>query len=394
MQKAPAPRPPSRPWHPLALGCALLFAAPPLIAGALGVWGLLRGLFTPMEHYWTSGCVTRDETTLAVTGDEAVLVDLRDGTIRSRFSGYFDHVVCLPGGDIFGLTPNESVSLTTRTRAGRNGSGSPAASIDERTVLLLERPSRSSGQRGLYSEWSGPLELRTESFGPAPRRSLGVPVSPERLPGVGAGPIARFATLFVRRLDSGEVLVAAGFLPSSTPSDPTHWADGRTRGLHRVDLTTGAFLPHGASLGAAEAACLLMSATTSRATASADGSVVHAVCADGEDRLELLRLVPKTGTGTVLARFDEARESSALALTSAGDRIAIATVAPDGSSGRVTVVDTATGLVLFRTERFRGWVQALEWLRDGSLVVATSKREYQRCDGTTGAVVWSATAPP
>lgn len=394
MCPAPVPRPPSRGVGPLALGCAVVTVVPMVLGGALVAYELLRGVFAPNEHYWTSGCVTRDETTLAVTGDEAVLVELGRGTIRSRFTGYFDDVVCLPGGDILGLTPREAVSLTTRATRARSGDGPAAAVVDERTILVVDRPR--SGPRGASrrTEWTGPLQLLTESFGPSPRPSSSVALPPERVPGVGAGPVAWFETRFVRRLASGEALVVAGFPPSVTSRDVASWNDGRTRGLYRVDLSTGAVLPHGAPLGAAEAACLIGPSAIMRATADADGSVVYAVCYGGADRQKLLRLLPKSGTGAFLASFDEARESSALALTSAGDRIAVATVAPDGSSGRVTVVDTATGRVLFRTEPLEGLVPVLEWLRDGSLVLATGHREVQRRNGATGAVVWSVTAPP
>lgn len=394
MSPAPVPRPPSRGLGPLALGCAVVVVVPMVLGGAFVAYELLRGLFAPSEHYWTSGCVTRDETTLAVTGDEAVLVELGRGTIRSRFAGYFDDVVCLPGGDILGLTPSEAVSLTTRATLARSGGRPAAAVVDERTILVVDRPVHGPAGSSRRSEWAGPLELRTESLGSEPRASSRVLVSPDRVPGVGAGPVAWFETLFVSRLASGEALVVAGFRPSSTPNDPASWNDGRTRGLYRVDLPTGAVLPHGAALGAAEAACLLGSGATTRATADVDGGVVYAVCDGGAGRQKLLRLLPKSGTGTFLASFDEARESSALALTSAGDRIAVATVAPDGSSGRVTVVDTTTGRVLFRTEPFEGVIPVLEWLRHGALVLATSHRGFQRRDGTTGAVVWSATAPP
>lgn len=390
---AAVPLAPPRRVSPLKIGCiaivALIMALVTCGVGAMFV----SMLSSPRAHDWTSGCLSADQGSLALVGDEAVLVDVRDGAIRTRFEAYFDDVACLPSGEIRGLRSRDAVSLRDRAPVPWTGSDSVVAVVDERTLLSTQRAFSSSNVGGVHrSQLTGPLELRLDAIGPGASATQ-VFVAPERLPGVGVGPIDAFETIFVRRLDSGEVLVLAGFRPSVEMGSPSDWGDGRLRALFRVDLATGQAVQHGSPIGTTESACLFRSVTYTRATSTADGRMVVAACSVGENRLQVLRLDPFSGTAAFVATIDQAREPIALALSPAGDRLAVSTVSPDGSTGRVTLVEPATGRVVTTIGPLNGWVYVVEWLGDGSFVLASAEQEIERRIGATGALVWSVRRP-
>ena len=83
-----------------------------------------------------------------------------------------------------------------------------------------------------------------------------------------------------------------------------------------------------------------------------------------------------------------------MALSGDGTMVAVGALSVDGQLGRVTVADAAQGTIFWQSPPLPGTVYVLRFLADGSLVVATSERTYQRLDGRTGVPRWSAIAPP
>jgi hypothetical protein len=368
----------------LAVGCLLSLCAVTTCSSMFGGGG--------GDHYWTHGCVTPDETTLAMVGDEVALIDLASGASRTRYPRYLDDVVCFPNGEIVGLSRAEALWLATKARTTRRGARDVVAPVGDRRILVTWRPTGRHGGGSRRDIYSGPLELNVETVD-----GVSAPVTrvePDQVAGAGTGPISLFRTQIAGVLPTGEVLVAAGFEPSIRRASVTDWQDGRARALHRVTVGSGAIVAASGALGPAESQCLLDGfPLTRRSALGANGSSLIVACPASEGSMTLLRLTLPSGVGQVLATID-GRESSALSLSADGSLAAVATVAVGGQSGKLSVVEIETGRLLWQSEPMPGSIYVARFLSDGTLVLATSEQVVQRRDARTGAMRWAVSAAP
>lgn len=354
-------------------GCSwALFAASVLVG--LGFFGLVcaRNLLqaTSGERSWDKGCVTGDEQLMLLGGDEAVAVELAGGTLAARSDLWAEAVVCGPSSGVAYGSSESMVRLPANEQVATDEERPTdlVAARADGTLVHFDRRSDGQGRAREYAQ------LRAGKPG-QPGKSF--ELAPVVFSGVGeqrqGGP-SGFFTWPGGLLGDGRLLLGAGWRPDRAFGE----LEAAPWGFFAMDLDSGAVTP----LGPAH-----------QTTRALDGSMLWKVAASPDGAVRVASFRGDTSVAVALYRagrepdavatLDGAREAVAMDVSAAGDRVAVAALAPDGSSTTVALLDGAAK-VAWKSEPLQGSVYFLKLLRDGSLVYMTSRRAAARvaADGT------------
>jgi len=348
-------------------GCSWAILAVSLLVG-LGFFCVVCGRNLQQassgEHYWDTGCVTGDEKLMLLGGDESAAVELTGGTLAARNDLYGEAVVCGQSGGVAYGSSESMVRLPSNEKV--------ATDEESTTDLVAARPdgtlvhfNRRNDSKGRAREFA---QLRAGKAG-QPGKSF--ELAPVVFSGVGeqkqGGP-SGFFTWTGGVLGDGRLLLGAGWRPNRTPDE----LEAAPWGFFGMDLDSGAVTPLGP---AHETTRELDGSMLWKVAASPDGAV-RVASFRGESSIAVA--IYRAGrTPDAVAAIDGAREAVAMDVSASGDRIAVAALAPDGSSTRVMLLDGA-GKTVWKSEPLEGSVYFLKLLGDGSLVYMTSRRAAAR----------------
>ncbi len=309
------------------------------------------------EHYWSSGCIPREETNvLTLGGDVTARLDLSNGSRIDGTQGYRKALACLPDGTTTDIGPHSSVVDVT-----------PKGQVV--SFLAIDDSVR----------WDQ-LQL---SRGAAPKS---IDLAIDKFRGIDARNAQMLVTVPVRATDDGKILIAAGAQPNFVNQGV---GDPRSLAFYELDPSTETTTPW-APMRAPDR--FIQPSSIVAAGATRDGRIiatVHRTQAQ-KDVTPMLVVGHQKGTGAETFRHEivGAREPTEVAMSDSGKLCAVGLTLPGGRRSRLDVIAVSTGARAWSTSFDPGTIIFARFLKDESLVIATSKRTAARFEGTTGQQRW------
>ena len=308
------------------------------------------------DHYWTSACVTGDESLLIAGGDEAASVDLATGAVVKSVPMYVETVSCSQQGGIAYAASEDMV----RFPEGVRGPTDDASARDlAGPGVHFTRDVDNKGQPRSDAKVDG-FELEPSLFGD-----------------VGAAHAAMPSAFFTKTggvMSDGRLVLAAGWTAnrSGNSVEPAAWS---VFAVNPSARTVTALISKQSCTPERDTSLLW------KVAASSDAKQV-AVAFRGEGTTR----VATYEAGRVRTMdIAGAREPTAMEFSAKGDRLAVATLSEDGSASKLTWFDAATGKPTWTSPEAEGTIHFLHHLKDGSLVFVRSTRVVTRVapDGTS-----------
>ena len=331
-----------------------------------------RGEASSSDGYWARACVTKDEKLLLASGDEAAAIELATGKTVARTKFYGSLLVCdVSDGAAYDNGESEAVKLPQGTRG-------PVSNVVVRDIALVRVD-------GTYLRAKRPTDSKGRATGPMtlqPDAKKTFVLEPSLFGAVGAAMTSSstrgFRTSIEGETADGRVLLVAGWEPNRLGSvDPIPW------GLFAFDATTGKATLVGVTRPNDEARGIW----NIDDTAAARDASAFAATFRKDDASHLAIYDPAKAAPRFVVPLPDARESTVLGFSAAGDRVVVATQVPSGSQSHVRVVDVATGAIAWSTPAMPGTVYHAQFLADGSVVHAASTRLVTLVD-RNGATKW------
>ena len=324
--------------------------------------------------YWTQGCVTPDNLTMAAIGTEVVLIDLASGQPTHTLPGFFNDVVCFDDNKVAALTPDEALWVPDGQRNERQTGWTLLGPLDAKRIVVF---SRNSWKGSTLRSWDGPLNIRIETLDGS--KTTAANSEPFRLvseafPVLGMEPVNFLETIPIRMLADKRLLMAAGY-------SSTKFQQEKPWGLFMMEMRGGNVVPFGPMRKGDEDLNLFVRSTKFASTAEGKilaGSSGNTIVVFNSESLD-----PRTRI-----RLANIKEIQQLQLNQDGTLLAASLTGMNGGSGRVEVFNASNGKRLWKTEDRKGVIYFLQFVQPDSLVFFHSTRILSRRHASDGTVVY------
>ena len=334
---------------------------------------------------WHKGCVTPDESSLGIIGDETVLIDLATGKITRRIDKRLKYILCFPDNSVVAVSdyravPDaEAVWLTEEKTVLAGIRADSARAVSESDVMLTDRrPSSCSdlSRRTIDcrdSRWIEPLEISIVNLEQKAQVGKTFVFYPKLFPEIGVPSAANLETEIVKVLDQNRLLLLVG--PSWTAT-----VENRRWGFYTYDRRD-------------DKVVLLDSLQT-------DDNPIKSVLSAYASADEQVFAVSRSEETVAVKRKDQAAvffdlKAKEVRLNPDGSLLAVSKEEIKDIPGTqqhefvwtLSVFDVATKQSLWQMQT-EGAPRVFEFLGDDSLVIATAARVVSRKNGRSGQAIW------
>ncbi len=321
--------------------------------------------------YWTRGCISPDQRTMAAIGSEAALIDLVTGKPMHTTRGFFQDVVCFSDNKVVALSPDEAVWLHNGQRNKRQTRWSMIGPLDANEIVVSFR---NSWKGSILQSWDGPLNIRIETLAGSKTNVEPFRLVSEAFPVLGQDPVNFLETIPVRLLDDKKLLIAAGY-------SSTRFQQEKPWSFFTMDMKSGAVSPFGPMRKGDDNLNLFVRSTKFASTP--DGKILA-----GSSGKNIVVLNSENSASVTRMRLENIKEIQQLQFNPVGTLLAVSLTAINGGSGRVEVFDSTNGKRLWQTVDQKGVVYFLEFVEPDSLVFFHSTRIVSRRRANDGKVMY------